>query len=94
MADGGSSRRAGKEGKSKTEAYAELVQQRRAGKRVGLTEEWKDEEDVYDVLEEGQYADVVAKRREEGGQLFHLCNMHGQPLKPAMPKAGCRLRHS
>lgn len=38
---------------------------------MGLTEEWKDEEAVYDVMEEGAYADVVAKRREEGGQMQH-----------------------
>lgn len=75
MADAGRSRRAGKEGKSKTEAYAELIKQRRAGGRVGLKEEWEDEEDVYDVLEEGQYADVVAKRREEGGQHCHAYDM-------------------
>ncbi len=67
MADTGRSRRAGKEGKSKTQVYAELIKQRRAGGRVGLKEEWVDEEAVYDVMEEAEYAGVVAKRREEGG---------------------------
>ena len=75
MTDVGRSRRTGKESKSKTEVYAELIKQRRAGGRVGLKEEWEDEEDVYDVLEESQYADVVAKRREEGGQHCHAYDM-------------------
>ncbi len=76
MADTGRSRRAGNEGQSKTEAYAALLKQRRAGGRVGLTEEWKDEEAVYDVLEEEKYAEVVAKRRVEGGQHRHQRDMH------------------
>ncbi len=77
MADTGRSRRAGNEGQSKTEAYAALLKQRRAGGRVGVTEEWKDEEAVYDVLEEDKYAEVVAKRRVEGGQHRHQCDMLG-----------------
>ena len=82
MADTGRSRRAGNEGKSKTDAYAEVLEQRRAGRRVGLRKEWEDEEAVYDVLEEGQYASVVAKRREEGGQPRHQCRCKAYEWMP------------
>lgn len=85
MADNSRSRRAGNDGKNNTQAYAELVKQRRAGGRVGPMEEWKDEEAVYDVLEESQYAEVVAKRREEGGQHRHRCQMLGLTVSLECP---------
>lgn len=71
MADTVRRRQAGADSKSKTEAYAELIKQRRGGGRVGLKEEWKDEDAVYDVIGEGEYASIVAKRRKEGGQMHH-----------------------
>ena len=48
-------------------------------------EEWKDEEDLYDVLEESQYAEAVAKRREEGGQLCHRHQMLGHTFSLGCP---------
>ena len=38
---------------------------------MGLKEEWEDEDAVYDVIGEGEYASIVAKRRKEGGQMHH-----------------------
>ena len=71
--------RAGNDGNSKTEAFAEFIKQRRGGGRVGLKEEWEDEDAVYDVIGEGEYASIVAKRREEGGQMHHQYTLHCMP---------------
>ena len=43
---------------------------------MGLKEEWEDEDAVYDVIGEGEYASIVAKRREEGGQMHHRYILH------------------
>ena len=43
---------------------------------MGLKEEWEDEDAVYDVIGEGEYASIVAKRREEGGQMHHQDTLH------------------
>ena len=43
---------------------------------MGLKEEWEDEDAVYDVIGEGEYASIVAKRREEGGQMHQQLTLH------------------
>jgi DNA polymerase alpha subunit A len=47
-------------------ALAELAAAR-SGQRRALTYEVKQEEAVYDVVDEDQYAQIVAKRRMDAG---------------------------
>lgn len=48
-------------------ALAELAAAR-SGQRRALTYEVKQEEAVYDVVDEDQYAQIVAKRRMDAGE--------------------------
>ncbi len=54
-------------------ALAELAELRKSGGKRADKYELKEEEAVYDVVDEDEYARIVQKRREEGGKL-------GRPL--------------
>ena len=71
--DGGRARRAavtdGRGGKQFKNALAELAELRKTGgKRVDKYEA-KEEENVYDEVDEDEYARIVQKRREDGGKI-------------------------
>lgn len=51
-------------------ALAELAELRKSGARRADAYEIKEEEAVYDVVDEAQYSKLVQKRREEGGDQF------------------------
>jgi hypothetical protein len=57
----------GKGGKKVKNALAELAELRRTGGRRADTYEVEEEADVYDEVDEVEYARIVQKRREEGG---------------------------
>lgn len=52
----------------KQDALSKLKAAREGGDKRALTFEAKKEEELYDVLEDEEYAKLVAKRREEGGR--------------------------
>ena len=51
-------------------ALAELKELRQSGGKRADNYELKEEEDVYDEVDDEAYARIVQKRREEGGALF------------------------
>lgn len=58
----------GRGGQKAKNALAELAELRRNGGKRSHTYEFKEEEAVYDEVNEEEYARIVAKRREEGGE--------------------------
>ena len=67
MADEPRSRRvAGRQKGKAASALAQLAELRRTGAKHINVHEVKQEDQVYDVVEEDEYADLVAKRREAG----------------------------
>ena len=54
-------------GKARASALQELAELRKTGGKRADRFEIKEEEQVYDVVDEEQYARLVQKRREEGG---------------------------
>lgn len=67
--------RGGQKAKSALQELAEL--RKSGGKRLDRFET-KEEEDVYDVVDDQEYAKLVQKRREEGGE----CQSAGPPPPP------------
>jgi DNA polymerase alpha subunit A len=71
--EGGKSRRQvvveGRGGKKVKNALAELAELRKSGGKRANTFELKEEEAVYDEVDDDEYARIVQKRREEGGAL-------------------------
>ncbi|PSC73303.1 DNA polymerase alpha catalytic subunit [Micractinium conductrix] len=71
MEEGGRARRAvtqnGRGGKKVKSALAELAELRASGAKRVDSFEVREEEAVYDEMDEAQYAKLVKKRREEGG---------------------------
>ena len=69
MADEGRGRRqVGRKGGAQAKsALAELAELRKSGAKRADRFEIKEEAAVYDVVDEEQYAQLVQKRREEGG---------------------------
>ncbi|KAL6785075.1 POLA1 [Auxenochlorella protothecoides x Auxenochlorella symbiontica] len=57
----------GRVGAKSKQALAEIIALRKSGARRVDTFEVKEEEPVYDVVDEDQYAQIVKKRRDEGG---------------------------
>lgn len=49
-------------------ALQELAELRKSGGKRADNYEYQDEEDVYDMVDEDEYARIVQKRREEGGK--------------------------
>lgn len=72
--EGGRSRRQtvvdGRGGKKFKNALAELEELRKTGGKRADRYEFKEEESVYDEVDDDEYARIVQKRREEGGGLF------------------------
>lgn len=66
MEAGGRLKRAARPASKAATALAKLAELRRGGKNATLYE-CKEEEAVYDIVEEDEYAQIVAKRRDEGG---------------------------
>lgn len=69
--EGGKSRRQavveGRGGKKFKNALAELAELRKSGGKRANTYEIKEEDAVYDEVDDEEYARIVQKRREEGG---------------------------
>ena len=57
----------GRGGAKVKSALQELAELRRSGGKRADLFEVKEEEAVYDVVDEAEYAKIVAQRREEGG---------------------------
>jgi len=57
----------GRGGKKFKNALAELQELRKTGAKRADLYEVREEEDVYDEVDDDQYARIVQKRREEGG---------------------------
>lgn len=74
--EGGKSRRQvvveGRGGKKVKNALAELAELRKSGGKRANTFELKEEEAVYDEVDDEEYARIVQKRREEGGALTNF----------------------
>ena len=69
--DGGRSRRqAGRGGKNFKSALQELAELRKSGAKRADLYEVREEENVYDEVDEDEYARIVQKRREEGGKII------------------------
>ncbi len=71
MEEGGRARRAvvqnGRGGVKVKSALQELAELRKSGAKRVDRFELKEEEAVYDVVDDAEYAKLVQKRREEGG---------------------------
>jgi DNA polymerase alpha subunit A len=67
MSGTGRSRRAAPAPSRASNALEQLRDLKRTGKKQAIAYELKEEEAVYDVVDEDDYADIVAKRRREGG---------------------------
>lgn len=67
MADEGRSRRAARPASKAAGALAHLKEIRSSGAKHGTIYTLKEEGKVYDVVEEDEYAGIVARRRGEGG---------------------------
>jgi hypothetical protein len=71
--EGGRARRQvvvdGRGGKKAKNALAELAELRKSGGKRADKYEVKEEEAVYDEVDEDEYARIVQKRREEGGEI-------------------------
>ena len=72
--EGGRARRQtvvdGRGGKKFKNALAELQELRKTGGMRADNYEYKEEESVYDEVDDDEYARIVQKRREEGGELL------------------------
>ena len=77
MEGGGRSRRAARPVSKAAAALAKLAELKRGGVKASALYECKEEEAVYDLVEEDEYADIVAKRRDEGGVCCCQCRSHG-----------------
>ena len=66
-AGGGRSRRAAPRNNIKSKALSELAALRRGEVKRADQFDLKEEEDVYDIVDERTYKELVAKRREENG---------------------------
>ena len=72
MADRGR-REVKKPGQNRTaNALAQLAELRRTGAKRADAEVFKEEESLYDEMDEDDYAQLVSKRREEGGERLLL----------------------
>ena len=70
MADAGRSRRAGTSRADKARGRLhELQELRRSGAKHAAAYEVKEPDAVYDVIDEDEYGELVAKRRDEAGVL-------------------------
>lgn len=69
MADEGRSRRIARPASKAAGALARLKELKSSGAKHGTVYDLKEEEKVYDVVEEAEYAGIVARRRDEGGSL-------------------------
>ncbi|KAK9841868.1 hypothetical protein WJX81_008187 [Elliptochloris bilobata] len=70
MEDGGRSRRAARPPSKAAGALAQLAELRRTGVKRVSAYEFKEEEPVFDVVAEDEYADIVAKRRGDAGDFI------------------------
>lgn len=85
MSDTGRSRRAGPGPSRASNALEQLRELKRTGKKQAIAYELKEEEAVYDVVDEDDYADLVAKRRREGGaSLLFVPLMDRSTLGPSL----------
>ena len=67
MENGTRSRRAARPANKAATALAKLTEIRRNGGKRGEDHQCKEEDAVYDIVDEDEYARIVAKRRNEGG---------------------------
>ena len=74
MTDTSRARRAPKGASKAQGALAKLAALRNGGKRGSRLDSSDEEEDaIYDVVEEDEYADLVAKRRDTAGMCLETC---------------------
>ena len=64
----------GRGGSKFKNALQELAELRKTGGRRADSFDVKEEDAVYDEVDEDQYAKIVQKRREEGGTITKLCS--------------------
>ena len=60
----------GRGGKKVKNALAELQELRKTGGKRADNYEVREEDDVYDEVDDDQYARIVQQRREEGGEFI------------------------
>lgn len=70
MAEPGRSKRSVSGPKLTTEAFKQLQELRKTKAKHASVYEVKEEQPVYDVVDDDDYADIVAKRRREGGKMI------------------------
>ena len=70
MEAAGRSRRAARPPSKAAAALARLAAIKAGGSKASDLYECKEEEAVYDLVEEEEYADIVSKRRDQGGKLL------------------------
>lgn len=80
----------GRGGKKFKNALQELAELRKSGGKGASRFEIKEEEKVYDEVDEDEYARIVQKRREEGGAhfttIFLQQNYHSFPIRHALAR--------
>ena len=78
------------------EAVARLAELRSKGAKRSRLQELEDEEDepLYDVVEEDEYADLVAKRRETAGEALRLADRSFSAVEPAFQFSKVQARRS
>lgn len=78
MEGGARSKRAARPASKAATAIARLVELKRNGGKRGEDDVCKVEEAVYDIVEEDEYAKIMARRRDEGG-VCTSCKQHASP---------------
>ncbi len=77
MEGGGRSKRAARPAKKHAIALAKLAEIKRNGGKRGEDPICKEEEAVYDIVEDDEYARIVAKRRDEGAAPLQFTRFPG-----------------
>ena len=76
----GRSRRAVRPASKAAGALAQLAELRRTGVKHVNAYEFKEEEAVFDVVAEDEYAGIVARRRGDAGALKRACGLRAPAI--------------